>query len=320
MYAPRWLDTTTSSPASYYPNHTTYPSAPTTSSSSSNLSLPLSVSTNASSVASASMSQAHGLRDDSCNAQLGFGFNRSLDLNPILPPPRLSIAVLPQFSSTRSWPEQTPVGGFQHGQQHGQQHRSQAGEHFNNRCEIESNRVPAELRKNPRRTSNSTTSRGCPPTLTRQAERKGEFVDKLVGKTTTLQAYYLLLMHTYSNSRSRFCRAHNRNNMAAVISCLPRRAWGPIEYVVLASLHSRDAATVSYQLFDLAGGALLSDLDQASRPFHRFHDGTDARVQCQATTNVRPSYVPGGPHPILEMAPGSQLFIKSMEQDLWAQG
>jgi hypothetical protein len=29
--------------------------------------------------------------------------------------------------------------------------------------------------------------------LTRQAERKGEFVDKLVGKTTTLQAYLSLV-------------------------------------------------------------------------------------------------------------------------------
>lgn len=43
--------------------------------------------------------------------------------------------------------------------------------------------VPPELRKNPRRTSAaSSASRGCPPALCRQVDRKVEFVDKLVGK------------------------------------------------------------------------------------------------------------------------------------------
>ncbi|KAB5562791.1 G1/S-specific cyclin Pcl5 [Coniochaeta sp. 2T2.1] len=45
--------------------------------------------------------------------------------------------------------------------------------------------VPLELRKNPRRTSAaSSASRGCPPTLFRQSDRKGEFVDKLVDSAT----------------------------------------------------------------------------------------------------------------------------------------
>ncbi len=38
--------------------------------------------------------------------------------------------------------------------------------------------VPAELRQNPRRTSRA----GCPPPLVRQADRKVNFVDNLVGK------------------------------------------------------------------------------------------------------------------------------------------
>lgn len=39
------------------------------------------------------------------------------------------------------------------------------------------------LRQNPRRTSSSATTRsGCPPPLVRQAERKLNFVDNLVGK------------------------------------------------------------------------------------------------------------------------------------------
>lgn len=43
--------------------------------------------------------------------------------------------------------------------------------------------LPTELRQNPRRTSNSTTSRtGRPPSLVRQADRKVSFVDNLVGK------------------------------------------------------------------------------------------------------------------------------------------
>lgn len=45
--------------------------------------------------------------------------------------------------------------------------------------------LPAESRRNPRRTSNSATSRtGRPPTLQRQADRKINFVDSLVGKNS----------------------------------------------------------------------------------------------------------------------------------------
>lgn len=43
--------------------------------------------------------------------------------------------------------------------------------------------VSAELRQNPRRSASGATSRiGCPPTLVRQADRKVNFVDSLVGK------------------------------------------------------------------------------------------------------------------------------------------
>ncbi|OIW31182.1 hypothetical protein CONLIGDRAFT_573891, partial [Coniochaeta ligniaria NRRL 30616] len=45
--------------------------------------------------------------------------------------------------------------------------------------------IPPELRKNPRRTSAAASaSRGCPPTLFRQVDRKVEFVDKLVDSAT----------------------------------------------------------------------------------------------------------------------------------------
>ncbi|KAK4165798.1 hypothetical protein QBC43DRAFT_28791 [Cladorrhinum sp. PSN259] len=45
--------------------------------------------------------------------------------------------------------------------------------------------LPAELRQNPRRTSSSATSRnGRPPTLVRQADRKGSFVDNLIETST----------------------------------------------------------------------------------------------------------------------------------------
>jgi PHO85 cyclin-5 len=43
--------------------------------------------------------------------------------------------------------------------------------------------VPRELRQNPRRSTNSAVHRsGCPPVLTRQSDRKVNFVDNLVGK------------------------------------------------------------------------------------------------------------------------------------------
>lgn len=51
--------------------------------------------------------------------------------------------------------------------------------------------IPAELRQNPRRTSNSAITRtGCTPTLVRQVDRKVNFVDNLVGKRI-LQACHL---------------------------------------------------------------------------------------------------------------------------------
>lgn len=47
--------------------------------------------------------------------------------------------------------------------------------------------VPQELRKNPRRTSSSTTSRtGLPPALVRQCDRKVNFVDSLVDSSTQI--------------------------------------------------------------------------------------------------------------------------------------
>ncbi|KAK4457522.1 hypothetical protein QBC42DRAFT_37459 [Cladorrhinum samala] len=47
------------------------------------------------------------------------------------------------------------------------------------------NLPPVELRQNPRRTSNSATSRtGRPPTLVRQDDRKGTFVDNLIETST----------------------------------------------------------------------------------------------------------------------------------------
>ncbi|KAF3064189.1 G1/S-specific cyclin pas1 [Daldinia childiae] len=47
--------------------------------------------------------------------------------------------------------------------------------------------VPQELRQNPRRTSSSATSRtGCPPSLTRQSDRKVNFVDTLVDSSTQI--------------------------------------------------------------------------------------------------------------------------------------
>jgi hypothetical protein len=66
--------------------------------------------------------------------------------------------------------------------------------------------VPPELRKNPRRTSAaSSASRGCPPTLFRQIDRKVEFVDKLVGKET-IQTHRINV--PMLNPRSRFCHVY----------------------------------------------------------------------------------------------------------------
>lgn len=46
-------------------------------------------------------------------------------------------------------------------------------------------KVPAEQRQHPRRTSAPTATRtGCPPALVRQCDRKVNFVDSLVGKPT----------------------------------------------------------------------------------------------------------------------------------------
>jgi PHO85 cyclin-5 len=43
--------------------------------------------------------------------------------------------------------------------------------------------IPPELRQNPRRSSTGSSTRsGCPPPLVRQADRKVNFVDNLVGK------------------------------------------------------------------------------------------------------------------------------------------
>lgn len=70
--------------------------------------------------------------------------------------------------------------------------------------------VPPELRKNPRRTSAAcSSSRGCPPTLFRQVDRKVEFVDKLVGKET-IQTHHLKCTHAQPP-----------------IQILPRTSWKP---------------------------------------------------------------------------------------------
>lgn len=46
--------------------------------------------------------------------------------------------------------------------------------------------VPAELRRNPRRSAPGSHSRGgCPPSLVRQSDRKVNFVDNLVGRFLT---------------------------------------------------------------------------------------------------------------------------------------
>jgi hypothetical protein len=66
--------------------------------------------------------------------------------------------------------------------------------------------VPPELRKNPRRTSaSSSASRGCPPTLFRQVDRKVEFVDKLVGKETIQTSR---IKCTHAQPRPRFCHLY----------------------------------------------------------------------------------------------------------------
>ncbi|KAI8632808.1 hypothetical protein F5Y19DRAFT_330917 [Xylariaceae sp. FL1651] len=50
-------------------------------------------------------------------------------------------------------------------------------------CQVE---VPLELRRNPRRTSNSATTRNGPPPLPRQSDRKVNFVDNLVDSSTQI--------------------------------------------------------------------------------------------------------------------------------------
>lgn len=46
--------------------------------------------------------------------------------------------------------------------------------------------VPAELRQNPRRSAGGSNSRGCPPALIRQSDRKVNFVDNLVDSSTQI--------------------------------------------------------------------------------------------------------------------------------------
>jgi hypothetical protein len=46
--------------------------------------------------------------------------------------------------------------------------------------------IPSQLRQNPRRTSGGQHARGCPPTLTRQSDRKVNFVDNLVDSSTQI--------------------------------------------------------------------------------------------------------------------------------------
>lgn len=78
--------------------------------------------------------------------------------------------------------------------------------------------VPAELRKNPRRTSAATSaSRGCPPTLFRQVDRKVEFVDKLVGKEL-IQTYRINV--PMLNLLSRFCHLHRRSYLADIVGTM----------------------------------------------------------------------------------------------------
>ena len=49
--------------------------------------------------------------------------------------------------------------------------------------------LPTELRQNPRRSAPGLSGRAAPPSLVRQADRKVDFVDNLVGKSYSLISF-----------------------------------------------------------------------------------------------------------------------------------
>jgi len=84
------------------------------------------------------------------------------------------------------------------------------------------NLPPVELRQNPRRTSNSATSRtGRPPTLVRQDDRKGTFVDNLIGKEHSPGHYG----HALNIFLSRNLHPHRRGHLADVICGILQGQW-----------------------------------------------------------------------------------------------
>jgi hypothetical protein len=181
------LNTTTFHPAPYNPPYTLLPHVWNDSSSTPSLSLSSSGQPATSSYISTVMPPYCGSQNNSCNTD-GYGklphngtANGTHPLRnnttTVPPPSRPSSALLSQLSSSGSYAEQPTSSDVYYAL------RASTGLARPGSYVPENRSVPAELRQNPRRTSNSRFSRGCPPALPRQDERKEEFVEKLVGKT-----------------------------------------------------------------------------------------------------------------------------------------
>jgi hypothetical protein len=110
------------------------------------------------------------------NGTTAYGAHSLRNTTPTVPPPtRPSFALLSQLSSNGSYADQFTSRGEAYRASRGSSGPAQPTSYV-----PENHVVPAELRQNPRRTSNSNFARGGPPALPRQDERKEEFVEKLV--------------------------------------------------------------------------------------------------------------------------------------------
>lgn len=181
------LNTTAFHPASYNQTYTISPFVWNDSSSTPSLSLPSSGQPATSSFIPAVMPPYCGSHNNPCNTDgygklmhhgTACGAHSLRNTTPTVPPPtRPAFALLSQLSSNGSYADQS-ISGEAYRALRGSTGLAQPDSYVS-----ENHVVPAVLRQNPRRTSNSKFSRGGPPALPRQDERKEEFVEKLVGKT-----------------------------------------------------------------------------------------------------------------------------------------
>jgi hypothetical protein len=111
-------------------------------------------------------------------------------------------------------------------------------------------RTRAQVRRLPRRCADTARK---PPSLLRQSERRSNFVDGLVGRFPRLAVSVL--------RRVRIFGPHSRGSLAALLTTGGRGRPG---YAAPARFHSGNASTVTHQLLDAPGSAILPLADQAT--------------------------------------------------------